>query len=86
MMERDFDEKLVQREHLEVKPSEMDFSRICDDDQPPDLEPVVQIFMIFIQSIQDTKNKYFEWMISIYRFTVPDNQALTGSSEFTQRF
>ena len=28
------------REVLEVKPSEMDFSRICDDDQPPDLEPI----------------------------------------------
>ena len=28
------------REALEVKPSEMDFSRICDDDQPPDLEPI----------------------------------------------
>ena len=41
MMEHDFDGKLVEREHLEVKPSDMDFSRICDDDQPPDLEPVV---------------------------------------------
>ena len=41
------------------------------------------IYMIYIQSIQDTKNKHFEWMISIYRFTVPDDQALTGSSEFT---
>ena len=41
MMEHDFDGKLVQREHLEVKPSEMDFSKICDDDQPPDLEPIV---------------------------------------------
>ena len=28
------------REVLEVRPSEMDFSRICDDDQPPDLEPI----------------------------------------------
>ena len=28
------------RELLEVRPSEMDFSRICDDDQPPDLEPI----------------------------------------------
>ena len=41
MRGHDFDEKLVQREHLEVRPSEMDFSKICDDDQPPDLEPVV---------------------------------------------
>ena len=41
MMEQHFHEKLVQREHLEVRPSEMDFSKICDDDQPPDLEPVV---------------------------------------------
>ena len=33
-------EKVLKREVLEVKPSGMDFSRICDDDQPPDLEPI----------------------------------------------
>ena len=33
-------EKVLKRELLEVKPSGMDFSRICDDDQPPDLEPI----------------------------------------------
>ena len=33
-------EKVLKREKLEVKPCEMDFSRICDDDQPPDLEPI----------------------------------------------
>ena len=38
--ENQFESKKNKRELLEVKPSEMDFSKICDDDQPPDLEPI----------------------------------------------